>query len=101
MDVEVEKQIAECERKFDLAKARVRELELALDSAERSLNSAWWPGQVQRQRQKVVWVDRELAAARAALATSREELEAAWALRNGSQQNGEYAANSVEGKHDE
>lgn len=81
MDAEVEKEIGECERKFDLAKTRVRELELALDSAERNLNSVSWPGQVERQRHQVMRVDRDLTAARAALAKSREELEAAWALR--------------------
>ena len=80
MDAEVEKQIGESERRFDLAKDRVYQLQLALESAEGLLGSTNHSGQ--RVRQTVMRVDADLTAAKQDLAKARLDLETAWALRN-------------------
>jgi hypothetical protein len=86
MDAEVEKQIGESERRFDLAKGRVYQLEVALRASEDALDRECVEFFRGKTRNQIRRIEADLTSARHAMASARDELESAWALRN---QNGE------------
>jgi hypothetical protein len=90
MDAEVEKQIGESERRFDLTKGRVYQLEVALRAAENALDRECVEFHREKTRKQIKRIEFDLASARHEMATAHETLEAAWALRNpNAEQNGE------------
>jgi hypothetical protein len=98
--IEVEAQIGMAERVFDRACDRVQELETALRSTESSLERSFVEFNRERIRTQIRLIETALVSARSALSDARTQLESMWALRNGSQQNGEGAASSVEGQRE-
>lgn len=101
MDAEIESTIAAAERSFDRCRDRARELENALRGAENSLERSMVEFNREKIRMQIRRIESDLAATRIALSDARTMLESAWSLRNGSQQNGENAANSGEEKNNE
>ena len=86
MNCELELKIGAKERAFDRARDRVDQLEVALRAAENALDRECVEFHREKTRKQIKRIEFDLAAARHAMASARDELESAWALRN---QNGE------------
>jgi hypothetical protein len=83
---ETETKIGNCERVFDRARDRVGQLEIDLASAANALDREgrdFYCNKIRKQKQRI---EVDLASARDEMASAREALEGAWAMRN---QNGE------------
>jgi len=90
MNCELEIKIGAKERAFDLLRTRVDQLEAGLRSAENALDRECVEFFRERTRRQIQRIEADLASARCEMATAREELERAWALRNpNAEQNGE------------
>ena len=86
MNVELEAQIGAKERAFDRLRDRVYQLEVALRAAENALDRECVEFFRGKTRNQIRRIEADLTSARHAMASARDELEGAWALRN---QNGE------------
>jgi multidrug resistance efflux pump len=82
MNCELEAQIGAKERAFDRARDRVDQLEVALRAAENALDRE--PHDFYRAKtiKQIKHIDADLSKARENLTAAKQDLEAAWALRN-------------------
>ena len=82
MNVELEAQIGAKERAFDLSRTRVDQLEAAFRSAENALDREVNEFYREKARRQMKHIDADLAKARETLTAAKQDMEAAWAMRN-------------------
>jgi hypothetical protein len=82
MTRELETEIGAKERAFDLSRARVDQLDFALRAAEDASDREPHEFYRGKKRQQITNIEADLAKARENLTAAKQDLEAAWALRN-------------------